>query len=228
MGKQSLEQEISLQSIRQALREVLREEMGMVCHGLFEGKFYHNLAMEMETGIGEMYQKIGEFRKSLDVAQQTADRSQQLISDASDQLGEIVNTTESATNQIMDAVEACQARNNRAAQLLAALPASGERNELQKILGASNIDYMNIITSCSFQDLTGQRVKKVVDLIEILEKQMVALLISSGTKLKEKRAGLDDHEIEGKTRQVMAKLTSKDEGFSQQQVDELLASLRQK
>jgi len=222
----SEEKRVALEDVRQAMRDVLHEEMGDVCHGLLEGKFYQNLTLEMEDGIGAMYKEINTFKKALNITQQTADESKELISHASDQLEEIVKTTEEATNQIMDAVEACQQRNMRAAKLLAGLPASEERNEIQMLFGLSNQDYMNIITSCSFQDLTGQRVRTVVELIKTLEKQLVTILLRTGTKIREKKAGTEDHAIESKAQEIINQIKAEDTGgIDQAQVDELLASL---
>ena len=225
MSKGKMEND-SLETVKKALRDVLREEMGVVCQGLLEGKFYQNLAVEMEDGIGAMYQEISDFKKALNVTQKTAATSEQLISDASDQLEEIVKTTEMATNQIMDAVESCQERNERLAKLTQGIADPASSEEVQMLLSNFNQDYMNIITSCAFQDLTGQRVKKVVELIKILEKQVIVLLVKAGAKLRGKKAGKDDLEIEGTTKAALAKLKGpQSRGIDQAGVDELLASL---
>lgn len=225
MSDRKMENE-TLEIVKEALRAVLHEEMGTVCQGLMEGKFYHNLAVEMENGIGAMYQEISEFKKALNVTQQTADTSERLISDASGQLEEIVRTTEMATNQIMDAAENCQERSERLTELAQAMTDPAAREELLSLLTTSNQDYMTIITSCAFHDLTGQRVKKVVDLIKNLEKQVVVLLVKAGAKLRGKKAGKEDHEIEGQTKAALDRLSSPESGeIDQAGVDELLAAL---
>ncbi|MEJ2690606.1 MAG: protein phosphatase CheZ [Deltaproteobacteria bacterium] len=221
-----------MQIIKSAIRDVLREEIGGVCKGYLEGKFYQNLAVEMESDIGAMYQEINEFKKGLDLSQhsfetqKTIDASERLVSDASGQLEEIVKTTEGATNQIMDAVENCQDRNKRVVDLVRQIAEPAVREEILDLLAAVNQDYMNIITACAFQDLTGQRVKKVVELIKHLEKEVIVLLVKAGAKIRGKKAGKEDHEIEGETNAALAKLKGpQKEGVDQAGVDDILASL---
>jgi chemotaxis protein CheZ len=225
VNESKIDAEKMLETMKQAIREVLHEERGAVCQGLLEGKFYQNLAVEMENGIGRMYQEISVFKKALSV-KQTADASEQIISDASDQLEAIVRTTEMATNQIMDAVEKCQGRSERFDTLVNCIQETALREELLEILTDSNQDYLAIVTSCAFQDLTGQRVKKVVELIKTLEKQIIMMLVKAGSKIRGKQAGKEDHEIEGETEKALAKLSGpQSEGVDQAGVDELLVSL---
>jgi len=225
VGEAERSDERMLAAVREAVREVMREAMG-ADQSLFEGKFYHNVAVEMENGVGQMYQEISQFKKALAVAQQTADESEKIISDASGQLEGIVKTTEMATNQIMDAAENCQQRNNRLERLLGSVQDSSLREELQNILNDTNQEYMNIITACSFQDLTGQRVKKVVELIKTLERQIIKILIKADSKIKGKKAGKGEMEIEGDTQKALEKLGGpQDDGIDQAGVDDLLASL---
>jgi chemotaxis protein CheZ len=222
----------TLEIIKSALRKVLHEEMVGICKGSLDGKFYQNLAVEMESGIGAMYQEISEFKKGLKLnrhsldTQKTIDTSEKLVSDASDQLEEIVKTTEGATNQIMDAVENCQERNKRVVELVHQMAEPASREEMLDLLAAVNQDYMNIITACAFQDLTGQRVKKVVELIKHLEKQVIVLLVKAGAKIRGKKAGKEDHEIEGETNAALAKLKGpQSDGVDQAGVDDMLTSL---
>lgn len=218
-------QELSIE-VRQILREVLREEMAAAFQDMVAGNFYKNLALEMESGIGEMYTAITDVKKLLSTSKQTADTSQQILSDASGQLQEIVNTTEDATNQIMDAVENCQLQTDRLATFAANAGADCPHDQVAAILAALNNDFMTIITACSFQDLTGQRVKQVVELIGMLEKKVVKLLVTAGVKIKEKEAGKKEHEIAGETQKVLAKLHGPQaNGPNQDEVDALLASL---
>lgn len=80
---------------------------------------------------------------------------------AMNQMGLIVETTESAANQIMQAVD--------------------EILNVDK--GASHADYRDmveqkcliVLEACSFQDLTGQRITKVVETLLTLEDKLAAL-----------------------------------------------------
>ena len=218
---------MSREEFQNLVRQVLHEEMERLTQELAHGKFYQNLVLEMESGIGEIYREINEFKQAILSDDARVDESRELLSDASDQLEGIVATTEEATNRIMDAVEACQQRSNRAARLLASFPASEKRGQLQELLGAMNQDYMEIITACSFQDITGQKVKRVIDLIRVLEEQVITLLVRVTTKLRAKESGADERETEAQARAALKKLRPKGErGFNQEEVDALLAELR--
>jgi chemotaxis protein CheZ len=102
-------------------------------------------------------------------AELAALRPQESILTATDELDAIVQTTETATNQIMDAVEAIQ---NAADQ------AGGETPAL---VGAwANAIY----EACNFQDLTGQRIAKVVKLLKHIEVRIDALVALFGPEFR--------------------------------------------
>lgn len=76
------------------------------------------------------------------------------------ELNEVVRHTEEATNTIMDQTEALQK--------LAATP---------PIDGAKVSDHaMAILEACSFQDITGQRIKKVLQIIDQVEMRIDRLV----------------------------------------------------
>lgn len=82
------------------------------------------------------------------------------INHIADELNEVVRHTEEATNSIMDQTEA-----------------------LQKLAGNPPIDAakvsdcaMAILEACSFQDITGQRIKKVLQIIDQVEMRIDRLV----------------------------------------------------
>lgn len=76
------------------------------------------------------------------------------IPKAGEHLGAIVVATEKATNQIMECAEAM-------------LNAEGQDEKTYKAL--VNDKVMSIFEACSFQDLTGQRIARVVETLEHIE-----------------------------------------------------------
>ena len=212
--------------IEQIIRESLHDEMDNFVKQFAEGNFYQNLAIDMEKGVAEMYHAINNFKAAIHENGLTDGSAEELISDASGQLDEIVKTTESATNQILDIAENNQDRTAQALALLKKMPPSDETDRIQQLIEPINFDFMTIMTACSFQDLTGQRVKKVVKLIKEIEEQVLSLLVKSGIKIKEKKAGKQDVEIEGKTKKAIEQLKGPNsEGANQGEVDSLIASL---
>ncbi len=98
---------------------------------------------------------------------QTNSKAEDAINDASMHLEEVVKATESATNKIMDAADAVQA---------AASGVGGEKE--QKIVDATTIIY----DACAFQDITGQRIRKVITLLENIEDRVEKLNDLFGTE----------------------------------------------
>jgi len=76
------------------------------------------------------------------------------------ELSEVVKATEAATNSIMTAAETV-------------LGAQDLAEAQYKELVTNQM--MEIFEACSFQDITGQRVTKVVDTVEVIEERIVVL-----------------------------------------------------
>ena len=85
------------------------------------------------------------------------DISSNRIPEMGRELSAIVESTEGATNTIMESAEA----------VLSADPTDTEA--YQELVSEK---MMAIFEACSFQDLTGQRVNKVVETVEIIEKRI--------------------------------------------------------
>lgn len=109
--------------------------------------------------IAKLAQYIGNAKSEI-FAIQTNSRAEDAINDASLHLEEVVKATERATNTIMDAADAVQA---------AASGVGGEKE--QQIMDATTPIY----DACAFQDITGQRIKKVINLLENIEDRVSKL-----------------------------------------------------
>ena len=83
--------------------------------------------------------------------------SEQVITDASQHLDEVLKTTEQASNAIMDAADSIQ-------QHAAGIGGDKEKH----IMEASG----RIYEACNFQDLTGQRITKVIRLLTAIEERI--------------------------------------------------------
>lgn len=88
------------------------------------------------------------------------------FADASQELDAIVSQTETATNEILMAAESIQ----EAAWTLREAGASDE------ICDKLDTQATDIYTACSFQDLTGQRTRKVVTVLRYLESRINAMM----------------------------------------------------
>ncbi len=96
---------------------------------------------------------------------QPADIRQEHIPRATDELDAVVGATEDATNRIMDACDQITALTGEVTPEVAA-----------KLTGITT----GIYEACNFQDITGQRITKVVRALKHIEGKVEALLAAFG------------------------------------------------
>ena len=132
---------------------------------------------------------------------------------ATDELEEIVGSTEKATNQIMEAVETIEE----------------VAEEIDPEKGTKITDAVtNVYEACSFQDITGQRITKVVKALQQIESKVEALLAAFGEGVARERKRQNNGEEpeqsqEERDRALMNGPASGGEGVSQDDIDALLA-----
>jgi chemotaxis protein CheZ len=88
------------------------------------------------------------------------------IEEASEELDSVVQATESATSDILAAAERIQ-------EIAWTLREQGHKPETCDLLDDQATD---IYTACSFQDLTGQRTRKVIGVLRYLESRINAMI----------------------------------------------------
>lgn len=200
---------------------------------LLESEFYRRLSDEMRSGLQEIYKEINAAAKSGSEGESPTDRRQadKLFHEAADQLDQILRTTEKATTEIMDIVEKhldLQATSNT---ILHSLKSGGvSKDQLQQLRDQSDLlnqDLISIMTSLSFQDLTGQRIKRIIEAIKKVEQIVLDLYLSTGIKIKaraeEPEKDIELLEVEAKKK--VSELKGPQSGVAQSNVDDLLAQL---
>lgn len=90
------------------------------------------------------------------------------LSTASDELGNVVSATERAAVEIMVAAEHTQ----EAVQRLRSACVTPEATAALAVIDGA---VMDIFMACSFQDLTGQRIRKVVQALTYIEQRVISL-----------------------------------------------------
>lgn len=135
---------------------------------------------------------------------------------AATELDAIVDATAEATNTIMDATEAIE---NVAEKL--------EQEQQDTLLDATT----KIYEACGFQDITGQRINKVVKTLNEIEVKVDALVNVFGSeidKIKEERKGKAAEKADGESPsddELLHGPQKSGEGISQDEIDRLLADL---
>ncbi len=141
------------------------------------------------------------------------DVKEKYLSSASDELDAIVEATADATNNIMDATEIVE-------EVMAGL----EPEISDKLMEATT----KIYEACTFQDITGQRITKVVNALKHIEEKIDALVDAFGSEIDKFKAENPDPVEDGPK-----EITDEDllegpqlegQGRSQEDIDALLAS----
>ena len=179
-GGDSLDTEAILDAI-----EALREEVAELKNGGVAESAPVAAAPELEEiteeedadvriEIAQMVRSIGRTKSELAaIKHPMADDDR--IKAASSELDEIVLATQTATNDILASTE----RIGELMDEMLARHAGDER--LYALTEEAGQELVNIMEACSFQDITGQRVNKVVKTIRYIQDRIVAMIGIWGT-----------------------------------------------
>ena len=219
---QGLQEPIS-RNLHTLLNDSLNKAVG-------DGEFYRRLNEEMMSGIQNIFKEITTAKTTPGNAP-NKEQTDKLFEEASRQLDEILETTEEATSQIMTIVERQLDLQEESDKLLAIAVDQPLTPEQAKRLGDINSslgdDFTQILTALSFQDLTGQRIKKIISALEKIETTAFDLFISTGLALKahKEEPGKDMETIKSEAKQLVSELKGPSRNSNQNDVDDLLAQL---
>ncbi|WP_243364472.1 protein phosphatase CheZ [Fundidesulfovibrio terrae] len=221
-------------SLKSAITQAVEKELSRsLTRSLLQSEFYKRISDDMRNGLQSIYKELSNARQeeSGTGIVKEKKRADQLFSEAADQLDKILSTTEQATGEIMDIVEKHMDMQSKSNQILHSLKSGGVTKEqlgdLREMSDSLNADLMTIMTTLSFQDLTGQRIKRIIGAIKNVEAIVLDLYLSTGLKVKahEEAPDMDLDQIEAEADKKVNELKGPQVGTSQASVDDLLASL---
>lgn len=141
----------------------------------------------------------------------TNEKGEVVINDASQHLDEVIKHTAEATNTIMDAADAIQKTVGGV---------GGEKEAA--IMDATN----RIYDACNFQDITGQRINKVIKLLSNIEDRIGKLNELFGTELPAPAEGNGSATVlPMNDKDLLNGPQLKSKASSQEEIDALFASL---
>ncbi len=222
------------EGIQRSVNRRVRKELKIaLAKAVAESEFYRSLNKDVMQGLQGIYQEItlATGKKNASTFSHEKENTDRILSDASKQLDEILITTEEATLTIMNTVEKHMELQETVRNILSHAETRNltteELEQLNEINVKLNDDLINIMTTLSFQDLTGQRIKKIVAALHTIEKTVFDLYMSTGLVLlaKEKAPEKDFKEIKEETKQMVSELKGPQLTTSQSSVDDLLSSL---
>lgn len=168
------------------------------------------------------------------------------IPDAKERLNYVIDMTEQAANKTMDAVEGCLPLADALSRNIQSIRPSWDKlmcreielrdfkalcHEIQGFIDGSEIDSQRlksllneILLAQDFQDLTGQMIRRVIDLVKEVESSLVSLLTVFCDTSIVNHQGNDNKKVEAEGPIINAELRH-DVVTGQDEVDDLLSSL---
>jgi chemotaxis protein CheZ len=218
--------------------------------------FFRDLSYEMSSNVKDLATLFIDFRQELKskTSPELTELATKDIPEAADQLEGIIETLEMAANNLMDNLEAMEGNTQKLDETVAALKAGkisiprGEGTmevELDETVIKSLTPLAYFIESnlqngralisdsfvqMSFQDLTGQRIKRIMGLVGQMERRLKSMVVSFGVKLSEHDKNPDascaelDQAVEQKEADLAGPQKS-GQGLDQSNIDDLLAAL---
>ena len=160
-----------------------------------------------------MFGHMQRIRKELAAISHT-EPNEDHFSRMADQLDAIVEATEEATNTIMGSMEAVDGLVGQV-RAVAAAPEAGP------LLDAITDKVNAVFEACSFQDLTGQRITKVVQSMKFLEERVNAIILMWGRE--ELAKVVVDLKESDPDKALMHGPQRKGEGVDQSEVDQMFS-----
>ncbi|WP_296229072.1 protein phosphatase CheZ [Ralstonia sp. UBA689] len=195
---------------------------------------------EMLQRIGHLTRMLRESMRELGL-DKGVEKAASAIPDARDRLNYIANMTEQAATRVLNAIDAARpvqdALESDAEALVTRWQSWMDRQlgdeEIRDLVGQTNgflrsvpqktrdtnQQLMEILMAQDFQDLTGQVIKKVLDVVQLIESQLVGILLDNAPEHLRVEVGstlLNGPQINPDHPDVVA---------NQEQVDDLLESL---
>jgi len=156
-----------LESIKALRVDLELGEAPVVQEAVQEGSMDIVEFAQLKHELEQLSEVILDTRREIASLQSSA--SGQKIDAMSDQLGAVVGDTETATNSILEAVEIIE-NQNESLELNASTPAENEITE------AISTAVMQIYEACNFQDITGQRISKVVGTLNFVDERIAKMI----------------------------------------------------
>lgn len=188
--QQTAEQDVQLQSTLDArsLREL--EEMAKA---MSEGDFHRQVSSKIQGELENLAAYIAKTMSNLQLLEPSVRLSaEREIPTASQQLSDVIKSTEEATNTIMSLTDILLDHQTALGEALAKLRNHKHRSRdyqeiidrIEQLHREDEKTLMEIITNLSFQDLTGQRINKIVAMVATVQNKLCDLIQAFGIKVR--------------------------------------------
>jgi chemotaxis protein CheZ len=208
--------------IKENLSSMVQQEISIaLAKALSEGQFYRTLNTEVIDGIEHIYSEIKSVKQTLGAG--LPQESMDFLSESDSILDEIMQMTEKATLKILEYLETMQ---DELRSIIQIFKDSGQDDCIHKLNRLDTI-ILDVMTELSFQDLTGQQIKRVVGSLKKVEDIVFNVYVTSEImkKSKEQSPDRDAIEIKDQARDMASSVRIKKDFTDQDGVDKLLEQL---
>lgn len=221
------------ESLRDSITKSVEKEIANhLSTALLEGEFYRRVNADLQEGLKQIYNEVKAAKTGEVVKHIEADIDpDEIFSETSDQLDAVLRTTEKAAVDIIDIVEKLQDMSSTLDDIVTGFESGGvtkeNREKLKVINSTLSNDLSQIMVTLSFQDLTGQRIKIIINSLRKVEEIVREVMVSTGLMIKA-REEAPQKDINGLREEAQSKasdLQGPAEESNQGDVDDLLASL---
>jgi chemotaxis protein CheZ len=208
--------------VRENLSGIVQQEVSAaLAKALAEGQFYRTLNTEVIDGIEHIYSEIKSVKRTLGAG--LPQESIDAIMESDSILDQIMQMTEKATLKILEFLETMQ---EELREVIRAVKDQTESNLIAKLTRLDAL-ILETMTELSFQDLTGQQIKRVVGSLKKVEDIVFGVYVTSEImkKSKEQSPDKDVEEIKEQARDLASNVKDKKSFVDQEGVDKLLEQL---
>nr|WP_319390230.1 protein phosphatase CheZ [uncultured Cohaesibacter sp.] len=124
-------------------------------------------AVKIKAEMDQIYEAIAETKREIATLHVNGLHSAEM-NRVTDELDAIVFGTEQATEQILEAAEIIDDNSSKLSKVL-----TGEEDQWTHEIQDAVV---SVFEACNFQDLTGQRITKVVNVLRFIEERIVAMM----------------------------------------------------
>ncbi|MBI5491381.1 MAG: protein phosphatase CheZ [Deltaproteobacteria bacterium] len=155
------------------------------------GKNWSEMQCKFKDEIAALLRFIDKTRKGIETLENTVKIGSERFPEASSQIAAVTGELEDAANNIMSILEGLMQEQDGAHGLLKDLTAWASKaedpgqglkliGELGRINEKSRREMMEIFTNMSFHDLSGQKLKKVITSLAVVESKLLDMASSFG------------------------------------------------
>jgi chemotaxis protein CheZ len=171
--------------------QVELQELLKAARGMAEGKFFQIVNVKARGVVGELAAHINQTLRNLQHLDPTVKGSSRDIPKVAQHLAEIIQTTEDATNRVLEQTEHLLEEQtkleqglSRAAEVLRHIPnrpllaeCLKGLEELKEVQRRSQGRALDIMSAMEFQDLTTQKIQKLINMVAEVEDRLLKLLV---------------------------------------------------